>query len=52
MTPKRTTRRICLDRQALAALKADGIGWGHDLDCGCLRLEVPPTRRRWGRGRR
>ena len=37
------TERVCVDRQALTALKADGMGWGHDLDCGCFT--APATRR-------
>ena len=46
-----TSERICLDRAALAALKADGLGWGHDLDCGCLRIPAAPKTRvaRWFR---
>ena len=34
------SHRVCLDREALAALRADGLGWGHDLECGCLRVPV------------
>ena len=33
---KRNTTRYCADPQALAAMKRDGMGWGHDLDCGCF----------------
>ncbi len=33
----RNTGRYCLDRRALALLRRDGIGWGHDLDCGCFQ---------------
>lgn len=35
MAPRNTTR-YCADPQALAAMKRDGLGWGHDLECGCL----------------
>lgn len=34
--PKHTTARYCAEPQALAAMKRDGLGWGHDLDCGCF----------------
>ena len=44
-----TSERICLDRAALAALKADGLGWGHDLDCGCLRVPAAPRPARLAR---
>ncbi|MEO1639396.1 MAG: hypothetical protein AAFU41_09150 [Pseudomonadota bacterium] len=30
------TQRYCADPEALNALKRDGLGWGHDLDCGCF----------------
>lgn len=32
----RSTKRYCADPEALAAMKHDGMGWGHDLDCGCF----------------
>ena len=32
----RYTRRYCADAQALAAMKRDGMGWGHDVQCGCF----------------
>ena len=32
----RPTARYCADPEALTALKRDGLGWGHDLDCGCF----------------
>ena len=38
--------RICLDPTSVRALERDGIGWGHDLDCGCLRMDG--DRRRGG----
>lgn len=37
MTTK-SSRRYCADPQAIAAMKRDGIGWGHDLACGQLEL--------------
>lgn len=33
-----TTRAYCLGPEAISALEKDGLGWGHDLDCGCLRV--------------
>ena len=33
---KYATARYCADPQALAAMKRDGLGWGHDLQCGCF----------------
>lgn len=32
----RSTTRYCADPEALSAMKRDGLGWGHDLDCGCF----------------
>jgi len=29
-------RRYCADPAAIAAMKRDGMGWGHDLECGCF----------------
>ncbi|SIT77292.1 hypothetical protein SAMN05421665_0538 [Yoonia rosea] len=34
--PNQSTQRYCADPEALAALKRDGLGWGHDLECGCF----------------
>ncbi|WP_217810145.1 hypothetical protein [Salibaculum griseiflavum] len=31
-----TTTRHCLDAATIRHLQRDGIGWGHDLDCGCF----------------
>ncbi len=41
--PPRTTKRYCADPAALAAMKRDGLGWGHDLECGCFRDTAPPS---------
>ncbi|MDX8353435.1 hypothetical protein [Cognatiyoonia sp. IB215182] len=41
---QKPTERYCADAQALTALKRDGMGWGHDLECGCF--EAPATPRR------
>ena len=41
---KRLTQRYCADPQALAAMKRDGLGWGHDLECGCFEDAAPPPR--------
>ena len=35
--PPRSTTRYCADPDALGAMQRDGLGWGHDLDCGCFR---------------
>lgn len=40
-----TTTRFCVDRNHIALLQADGLGWGHDLDCGCFRVEGERPRR-------
>lgn len=34
--PNHRTARYCADPEALAAMKRDGLGWGHDLECGCF----------------
>jgi hypothetical protein len=34
--PSIRSKRYCADPQALAAMKHDGLGWGHDLECGCF----------------
>ncbi len=39
------TVRYCANPEALAALKRDGLGWGHDLDCGCFRTQAPVRKR-------
>ena len=33
----RPTTRYCADPAALSAMQRDGLGWGHDLDCGCFQ---------------
>ena len=35
MSPQ-TSKRICIEPRYISALTRDGIGWGHDLDCGCF----------------
>ena len=35
----RHTSRYCADPDAISAMKRDGLGWGHDLECGCFRTE-------------
>lgn len=37
---KQVNRRYCLDRQSIAMMQRDGMGWGHDLDAGCVTLET------------
>lgn len=43
--------RICMDAGTIRHLHRDGLGWGHDLDCGCFHAEagrqVGPLRRIW-----
>jgi hypothetical protein len=44
---KSTTARYCADPTALSAMARDGLGWGHDLECGCFqttRLPRKPAR--------
>ncbi len=41
---KRLTTRYCADPQALSAMKRDGLGWGHDLQCGCFEDATLPPR--------
>lgn len=38
------SKRYCADPEALAAMKRDGMGWGHDLDCGCFHDTRPSTK--------
>lgn len=42
-----TTKAYCLGPDAIRALERDGLGWGHDLDCGCVRVlaDVAPAQR-------
>ena len=37
--------RICLDRRDINALQRDGLGWGHDLDSGCMHVDGGVSRR-------
>ncbi len=39
---KSKTMRVCVDPGIINALQREGIGWGHDLDCGCLHVERAP----------
>lgn len=34
--------KLCLDPGAIRHIQADGLGWGHDLDCGCFRIDTAP----------
>ena len=43
MSQKRTMR-VCVDPGTINALQREGIGWGHDLDCGCFHVEKPQRR--------
>ncbi|MEM8537161.1 MAG: hypothetical protein AAGF56_04785 [Pseudomonadota bacterium] len=42
--PPRMTTRYRADPDVLATLKRDGMGWGHDLTCGCFRDTTLPAR--------
>lgn len=42
--PRHTTTRYCADPEALSAMKRDGLGWGHDLECGCFHDLTPATK--------
>ena len=42
---RKTMRRYCLDRSAIAMMERDGMGWGHDLDAGCVTLQAPDAGR-------
>jgi hypothetical protein len=42
--PTPPTKRYCADPQALSAMKRDGLGWGHDLDCGCFHDTAHPSK--------
>ena len=35
--PPRMTQRYCADAEALGAMRRDGLGWGHDLECGTFQ---------------
>lgn len=41
---ERRTQRYCADPQAIAAMKRDGLGWGHDLECGCFEMAARTVR--------
>ena len=41
---KRSTARYCVDPKHIRALHHEGIGWGHDLDCGCFEIERLPRK--------
>ncbi len=41
---KRSTNRYCADPEALSAMKRDGLGWGHDLECGCFEAGIMPSK--------
>lgn len=47
---RRQTARYCADPDAISALRRDGLGWGHDLDCGCFH-DVAQTRKPGGLSR-
>ena len=41
--PNHRIARYCVDPEALSAMKRDGLGWGHDLECGCFHDVVHST---------
>ena len=36
-----STQQTCLDPALARHLYRDGLGWGHDLDCGCFHAPYP-----------
>lgn len=42
--PKPHPKRYCASTRHLATLARDGLGWGHDLDCGCFHVESAPAK--------
>ena len=42
--PQYNTARYCADPEALETMTRDGLGWGHDLDCGCFHSAPEPDR--------
>jgi hypothetical protein len=42
--PTRKTTRYCADPEALSAMKRDGLGWGHDLECGIFYGAARPPK--------
>ncbi|WP_341365651.1 hypothetical protein [Yoonia sp. BS5-3] len=46
---QKRTQKYCADPAAIAAMKRDGLGWGHDLECGCFEAPATPQRRSHGR---
>ena len=42
--PTTRTKRYCADPEALAAMQRDGLGWGHDLECGFFQDFAPVPR--------
>lgn len=51
---KRASKRVCVDRATIGLLQRDGMGWGHDLDCGCFEIsdvaaKPSAARRFWSR---
>ncbi len=41
---KHNATRYCADPDALMTMKRDGLGWGHDLECGCFRETARPAK--------
>lgn len=41
---KSPTARYCADPQAISAMVRDGLGWGHDLECGTFRTTAHPPK--------
>ena len=41
---KYASARYCADPDALMVMKRDGLGWGHDLECGCFRDTAGPAK--------
>jgi hypothetical protein len=41
---KSPTARYCADPQAISAMARDGLGWGHDLECGTFHTTAHPPK--------
>jgi hypothetical protein len=39
------SERYCASPDVIALLARDGIGWGHDIDCGCFQAGPAPDGR-------
>ena len=35
----------CAPQDVIKLLERDGLGWGHDLDCGCFKAPEAPKKK-------